>query len=292
MPVRQPFVAGRFYPADPHDCLAELNDCWPESTDAAPLDGAVVGGIGPHAGWVCSGAVMAKVADAIARQRRSAVAIWFGAVHVHTGPEAALYARGRWQTPLGQIEIDEPLARAVLDAVGGIGDEPGPHQFEHSIEVQVPFLQARLEALRIVPIMVPPTPDAARLGAAVGQVCRERAADAIVLGSSDLTHYGPNYDFSPHGVGEAALAWARDVNDRQMIDRMLSLDAEAIVPEAARHLNACGAGAVAATIAACRALGATRAQLLEHTTSHEVLAQRLREPATDAVGYAGIVFLK
>ncbi|MFO0971998.1 MAG: AmmeMemoRadiSam system protein B [Phycisphaerae bacterium] len=85
-----------------------------------------------------------------------------------------------------------------------MGDEPGPHQFEHSIEVQVPFLQARLEALRIVPIMVPPTPDAARLKARRRTGLPGARRDAIVLGSSDLTHYGPNYDFSPHGVGEAA----------------------------------------------------------------------------------------
>ncbi|MFO0971997.1 MAG: AmmeMemoRadiSam system protein B [Phycisphaerae bacterium] len=79
------------------------------------------------------------------------------------------------------------------------------------------------------------------------------------------------------------------MNDRQMIDRMLSLDAEAIVPEAARHLNACGAGAVAATIAACRAPGSD-APSCSNTTSHEVLARPAA--ATDAVGYAGIVFLK
>jgi AmmeMemoRadiSam system protein B len=109
-----------------------------------------------------------------------------------------------------------------------------------------------------------------------------------VIGSTDLTHYGPAFSFTPQGTGAQGMTWAKEVNDRRMIQRMLALDAASILPEAASHQNACGAGAVAATLAAARCLGADRAALLEHTTSREVTGDA---SAQDAVGYAGIVFL-
>ena len=109
------------------------------------------------------------------------------------------------------------------------------------------------------------------------------------LGSTDLTHYGPRYQFTPHGVGPEGLRWAKDVNDRRMLDVMIELREEDAVREAAEHRNACGAGAVAATIAACKAGGANRALVLAHTTSNEVLRARYGD-MEDAVGYAGVVF--
>jgi AmmeMemoRadiSam system protein B len=138
--------------------------------------------------------------------------------------------------------------------------------------------------------MVPVNENASVLGAAVGQACRDFGVDAVFLASTDLTHYGPSYGLTTHGVGPEGLAWAKDVNDRRMIDLILAMRENDAVSEAAANQNACGPGAVAATISACKAYGACRASLLEHTTSYEVLHDRYRELARDAVGYAGIVF--
>ncbi len=288
MPVRSPVVAGRFYPSRAADCRRELEASLPQAGQLPEIAGQVIGGIGPHAGWACSGAVMAMTAEALGRRRGVRAVIVFGAVHVRGVNAAAVYPSGAWEAPLGASKIDEELAGAIVAA--GIAANPEAHQFEHSIEVQIPFVQHYLPEAKIVPIMVPPDDEAHEVGAAVARVCRAADAEVLFLGSSDLTHYGPAYDFMPKGVGAAGLGWAKEHNDRRMIEAMLRMDAAAIVPEAEAHWNACGAGAIAATIAACLESGANEAALLRHTTSYEVLRERLGEPAEDAVGYAGVAF--
>jgi AmmeMemoRadiSam system protein B len=110
------------------------------------------------------------------------------------------------------------------------------------------------------------------------------------IGSTDLTHYGPNYGFLPEGIGQQGLAWAKDVNDRRLIELMRLMKAEEIVREASEHRNACGSGAIAATLAACKLAGAQQGVLLDHVSSQEV-ARSMQYPASDdAVGYAGMVF--
>ncbi|MCK6484221.1 MAG: AmmeMemoRadiSam system protein B [Phycisphaerae bacterium] len=293
MSVRTPVVAGRFYADEEHVCRRDLRDCLPAQADALPKEAIPVGGIMPHAGWMCSGAVAGSVIAAIGARRRPTTVVIFGAVHVYMGPDAAVYARGAWGTPLGMIEIDEPLAARIIEESDGlIRDDRGAHSAEHSIEVEVPFVQHAWPEARLVPIMVQPDERATTIGKTVGRACRAVNADVVFLGSTDLTHYGPSYGFTPEGIGREGLEWARRVNDRRMIDLMLALRADEITHEAMQHHNACGAGAIAATMAACRELGATRADLLTHTTSFEVLFPRFHQPMDDAVGYAGVVFSK
>jgi AmmeMemoRadiSam system protein B len=106
------------------------------------------------------------------------------------------------------------------------------------------------------------------------------------LGSTDLTHYGPGYRFTPVGVGPGTLAWSKE-NDRRIIQLALEMKAENIIPEARSHHNACGAGAIAAAVATARTLGAQKGVLLEHITSYEVRSEGEIE---DFVGYTGIIF--
>jgi len=250
----------------------------------------VAAGIVPHAGWSCSGAVAARVFDEIARRQTPDAVVVFGAIHVPHGSRAAIFDQGAWETPLGLEKIDERLAGRLQGCTGLLDADPHAHDREHSIEVEVPFLQNLLPDSPIVPIMVPVNEQAAPLGAAVGQTCRNYGADVVFIASTDLTHYGPDYDFTPQGVGAAALEWARTVNDRRYIELILALNENEAVPEALLNRNACGGGAVAATLAAAKACGARRAVLLEHLTSHEVLSELGHpEPPRSAVGYAGIL---
>ncbi|MBN2560435.1 MAG: AmmeMemoRadiSam system protein B [Phycisphaerae bacterium] len=296
MMIREPAVAGMFYARDGDECRAELRRCLQRAEEkAAGRDAGadlrnIVGGIVPHAGWICSGAVAAGVFNEIARRQEPGVVVIFGAVHVRHGPRASVFPSGAWETPLGLADVDGRLAERLLGQTGLLDADPHAHEREHSIEVLVPFVQHLLPASRIVPIMVPANDNAATLGTAIGRTCKAYGVEAIFVGSTDLTHYGPSYGFAPKGVGAAGLAWAKDVNDRRMVDLILSLRADDAVGEASASQNACGAGAIAATIAACKACGATRATLLEHTTSYEVLSELVKEPMYDAVGYAGIVF--
>lgn len=295
MMIREPAVAGRFYSVDRAACQSELRECLKRAArpieSAEPLDNEkpILGGIVPHAGWICSGAVAARVFKTIADRRQPAAAVVFGAIHVPHGPTASLFDGGAWETPLGLAEVDARLASRLHGQTGLMEIDPHAHENEHSIEVEIPFIQQLLPNTLIVPIMVPPNNDAAPLGAAIGRTAKSYGADVVFIASTDLTHYGPRYGFMPHGHGGAGLRWAKDVNDRRMIDAIRAMRESEVVDEARANQNACGAGAIAATLAACKACGANRAALLEHTTSYDVLSERFPEPMSDAVGYAAMV---
>ncbi|MBL7141407.1 MAG: AmmeMemoRadiSam system protein B, partial [Planctomycetes bacterium] len=201
---------------------------------------------------------------------------------------------GAWRTPLGDVRVDDRLAGEILSrgaADNLVQANVAAHESEHSIEVQLPLIQHLFPEARIVPILVPGDGRAVALGRLVGEVIRDRRADAVCLGSSDLTHYGPMYGFTPKGMGEAALRWVRDENDRRMLDLIAGLKAEEVVPEAKDHLNACGSGAIAAALAAGRVLGATKGVIVRYTTSFDVMQERMGRADYDAaVGYPGAVF--
>lgn len=311
MPVRQPAVAGHFYPSSDEGCRAEVQAYLSEftssaresptgdpdvGTQAAELRAALdagteqlVGGIVPHAGWICSGAVAAEVLRELTRRPGIETFVMFGAAHRLASDMAALYGQGTWATPLGEIAIDEDLASAVLSASSDIQENESPHAIEHSIEVQLPFVQHLAPGARLLPILVPHMAAGPAIGLAVAEQARLLRREVVFVGSTDLTHYGPRYGFAPKGRGPGGLSWAKNVNDRRMIELVCRMEADQVARQAREHQNACGAGAVAATLAACRRCGATRGVLLRHTTSKEVLAGRYGD-MTDAVGYAGIVF--
>jgi AmmeMemoRadiSam system protein B len=184
--------------------------------------------------------------------------------------------------------VDEELAVAILEAGSGLlVNSPEAHASEHSAEVQVPFIQYLFPKAKILPILIPPEEEAAHAGEVIGQVVSTAQRPIVIVGTTDLTHYGATYyGFAPAGTGEQALEWVRG-NDERVINLILGLQAEEIVAETATHHNACGGGAVAGTVAAARTLGAEKGYLLEYTNSHHVMPQG---PATDFVGYAAVVF--
>jgi AmmeMemoRadiSam system protein B len=288
--VREPVVAGAFYPASPEGCRENLEQMIPHQVDASLLPETIRGGIAPHAGWMYSGRVCGTVFAAIAARAQPATFVLFGASHRRVGLRAALFAEGAWETPLGLVHVDARLARRVLDGTSLIEDDPYPHEAEHSIEVQVPFVQHLFGQARILPILVEPSRHAVEVGQAVARTVQASDANVIYIGSTDLTHYGPSYGFLPKGAGPEGLAWAKDVNDRRVIELMQRLRAEEVVRETAEHHNACGGGAIAATLAACRSAGAQKGVLLSHVNSQEVARSLWQDAGQDAVGYVGMVF--
>ncbi len=287
MPVRSPTVAGMFYQAQETACRRQVADCL---RAGEPLDTKlpILGGVVPHAGWSFSGPTAGCVFASLGAQEAPETVVLFGAVHSWGVTVSSEYGSGSWLTPLGNLSIDEELAQELLRAGGKIVvDRPKAHAGEHSIEVQLPFVKYLFPEARILPIATPPTSVSPLLGRSVARAVRELGRRAVALGSSDLTHYGPRYGFAPVGVGESALQWARE-NDARLLDLAVNLKAEQIVDEARAHHNACGAGAIAASIGYAAELGATRGVLLKYTTSHDVMP--LGRP-TDFVGYGAVVFL-
>jgi hypothetical protein len=288
--IREPIVAGQFYPADGDECRTQLSECLRPGPITIDADARLVGGLVPHAGWSYSGAVAGKVFAALASLRSPKVVILFGGVHRFRGRQAAMFGNGRWETPIGSVTVDERLSERILGHTNLIISDPYAHEQEHSIEVQVPFVKQVFPEAKIVPIMVPPVNTADEVGEAVGRTLRAYEYDALIVGTTDLTHYGPRYGFAPQGIGAEGIQWAKAENDTRFIDLVCSMKMRRLVIEAEERKNACSSGAAAATLAAATALGARRGVLLEHTSSAEVMARRMQAETTDSVGYAGVVF--
>lgn len=281
-PTRPAAFAGRFYPPTADQCR-EMSASWLNPAIATPAVAAVA----PHAGWVYSGSTAALAISSLAAAEPETIVI-FGAVHVLDRNEASLYASGSWDTPFGPMYIDDALARKVAKCPHVVVD-PSIHTQEHSIEVELPLIQSLLPNAKLLPIMVRPGKHAPDLGRYCAAAALDLGRRVGFLASTDLTHYGPMFGFEPAGHGEQGVRWAKEVNDRRFIERVAELDAEAVVPEALQHRNACGAGAVAATIEAALAAGASRHIELRHTSSGEADVRR-GSRGFDSVGYvAGIL---
>jgi len=291
MQTRKPIVAGQFYPGQYNLCVDEIKECLQAQELSESLPDTLVGGIVPHAGWTFSGDLAALVFSAIKQQHEQVnTFVIFGATHGYYGQSPAVYDAGSWITPLGEIVIDDELARAVLETGTAVNDTDA-HKSEHSIEVQVPFIQYLFPGAKILPILAPITENSIELGTAVGGIIGSDEGRKIVcIGSTDLTHYGPRYGFTPAGVGKEALQWAHSVNDKGFIDLVLELDTQGLLDSAAENCSACGPGAAAAVVAVAKKLGKTRGVLLAQTNSNEVMLRKMGATSADSVGYAAIVF--
>ena len=285
--VRMPVRVGQFYEASP--TVLKQTALEYAAGYKPPKDlGTLLGGVVPHAGWIYSGRTAAKVFAALAAAAPETYVL-LGAVHQWFGRKGGAFPSGGWLTPLGELAVDADLASAIVEAAhGSILSSAAAHDMEHSIEVQLPFIQALSPGAKIVPIAVPPVPEAAGMGEAVASAVAKVSKRVMIVASTDLTHYGMDYGTPDHGPLSKAMGWMH-ANDQRVISLMESLKAEQIVSEAQEHFNACGSGALAAATAAARAMGATAGRVLEYTTSAEVLNER---DADRAVGYVGLVFEK
>jgi len=249
----------------------------------------IVAGIVPHAGWVFSGSTALMTFLNVKSSSKPSTFLMYGA-HTQYISKATIISEGEWYTPLGNIAIDEVLAQNLIEEAAGklIAVRQNRDFIDQTVEVPLPFIKYLFPEAQLVPIAVPPDDNAAILGQTLGQAIMKTGKEVAVIGSTDLTHYGSNYyGFAPKGSGEAALKWVKEVNDKGLIDLILTLKAEQIVPEAKKNHSACGGGAIAATVASARELGSTGGTLLHYTTSYDVMP---RGRPSDFVGYAAVVF--
>jgi len=285
--IREPMAAGTFYAGSRGGCEAAARRLIEQAELPGDLPTPLYGGLVPHAGWAFSGRLAATTLKALTTALQPQTIVLLGADHTGRVRMGEVFDSGAWRTPLGDVPVDEALAGELLAEVKLFRSNPQAHGYEHSLEVQIPLLQMLLEDVRIVPVSVPPTEQAVQIGQEVGRKLRDKSA--TVVGSTDLTHHAGHFP-APGGRGEQGVLWTEQ-NDRRMLDLIEKMQAEQIVAEAAAHGNACGAGAVAATVAACRALGAKSGRVLGYTNSYRVIhATHPNEPDDTTVGYASVVF--
>ena len=289
MNIRQPLRAGSFYEASPSSCRHHATKLLDSAEIPKDAPSELCGGLLPHAGWMYSGRLAARTLKTLHAAKPLQTVVLLGADHTGAVAKGEVFDSGVWRTPLGEAQVDEEVAAALLAASDGLRAKPEAHAHEHSIEVQIPILQMLSPESKIVPIGVPPVEVAVEIGRAIGKTLAEKFPDARVVGSTDLTHHGGHFP-APGGRGEQGVKWTV-ANDRRLLDLIEQMAAEKIISEAAAHGNACGAGAVAAAIAACREMGATRGHCIEYTNSYQVIhALYPSDPDDTTVGYASVVF--
>jgi AmmeMemoRadiSam system protein B len=288
--VREPAVAGTFYPGDAGECRERAEAFVRASSTHVDVRDAY-GAIVPHAGWICSGAIAGEAIAALAKQMpRPDVVVVFGAVHTPLPIEfAALPSHERWREPAGDSEVAQEVARRLSEGPGELfAVDDRFHTSEHAVEVELPLIQVAWPGARLLPIEVPLVDDAELIGRTVAKHVEAGGRSAVYLASSDLTHYGPAYRFAPAGVGPGGLAWAKE-NDRRLLRLVTDMAIDRIVPDVRARANACGGGAIVAMLSACRERGATRGEVLRHASSFETLADVAPQRPDNAVGYAAVV---
>ncbi len=265
--MRRPAVAGSFYPRQPEDLKEELEAAFSGASGSEPLP--ILGAVVPHAGYVYSGAVAAEV---YARLPKRETFVLIGPNHRGLGLPVAL-SRDSWMTPLGVVDCDVEMADLLKGSI--IGADESAHLQEHSLEVQIPFLQARFESFKILPICMGLQDEetAVEVGEAVGEAAKSLGRDCTIIASSDFTHYEPQEE-------------ARR-KDARVIEAILRMDVSAVYKTVyGLDLTACGYGPISATITASKILGAETGKLLRYSTSGDVIGD-----FSQVVGYGAIAFI-
>ena len=282
--IRQAVFAGTWYPGSASGCRSEIEKMMTSSTWMPDKFDAHVGGIVPHAGWYFSGGIACDVIRHLSSTIADPdVAVIFG-THMHAAMPVSIMRTGAWETPLGNLPVHEALVEELLRHIPKTRDASHEMTADNTIEVQLPFIKYFWNHVKIVPISAPPDPVSIDVGKSVAAAAMALGLKIVVIGSTDLTHYGPHYGLVLKKNTDDALEWVRRDNDHRMVDAMLSLDPETVIALARNKLNACCAGAAGAAIAAGRTLGAVRGELLTYATSFD------KSPGESFVGYAGIVF--
>ena len=266
--LRLPAVAGRFYPADPKE-LASLirNYAQPEpQLQAISAKACLV----PHAGYMYSGHVAGAVFARVALPKKIIV---LGVRHYPRGEPAAIVSSGAWRTPLGDAPIDEELAGALRRECPLLREDSVAHSTEHSLEVQVPFLQALASGFSFVPVALGTVQfeSLVSIGQGIARVLGS-SKDNVLLTTSDLNHYEDDT--------------TTRVKDHKAIDRLLALDARGLYDTCRNEqISMCGLGPAVAMLTALDVLGAKKSELVKYATSADVSGDR-----SQVVGYAGMIF--
>jgi hypothetical protein len=282
MKIRRPTQAGAFYEGDAEALKTQIENCFlqglgpkkrPEVNKNGPRE--VIGLVCPHAGYMFSGAVAANAYYKLAQDGKPDVAVILGPNHTGYGSGLALMNEGVWRTPLGDVEVDGSTANQIVKEARLVDVNDLAHRFEHSIEVQLPFLQYLYGSeFKFVPIcfQLQDLSSAVEVGKALVEVLASK--NAVIIASSDMTHYEPQENAEAKDL--AALKAVEAMDEKLFYSTIET-----------RHVTACGYGPIAAVMVAAKGLGAKEAKLLCYKSSGDVTGDY-----SSVVGYAAVSFRK
>jgi len=266
--IRFPAVAGRFYPGSQSSLTRELAKLVPGIAAVEKQDAIAV--VSPHAGYIYSGAV---AGETLARVKIPAAVIILGPNHHGHGAAVAVMAAGAWQMPMGDVPINEELAAKLLSLSGLAVEDEVAHRFEHSLEVQVPFLQYLQKDLTIIPIVLSRISCEAclELGKHIAAAIKSYGKPVLIVASTDMTHYESRVSAS--------------AKDQMALEHIERLDPEGLYSTVLdRGISMCGVIPTTTALAAAKELGAGKAEIVRYTDSGETSGD-IRQ----VVGYAGII---
>ena len=265
---RKAVYAGTWYPGTEDSIIKTIDSFLPGKKVAARK---AVGIMVPHAGWLYSGKVAAQV---YASAKIPGIVIMIGPNHTGKGYMVSLSDTDAWNTPCGSVSLDHPLSKRIIELSGGtISLDDSAHAQEHSLEIQLPFLQYFRKDIKIVPITLgTQSPDICRiLGEGIAGAIKESKQEILILASSDMTHY-------------ESLADAKK-KDTLAIEEIIAMQPDKLLQTVSEHdISMCGVAPTAVMLYAAKSLGATKAQLISYDTSGTVTGDN-----KEVVGYAGII---
>jgi AmmeMemoRadiSam system protein B len=288
--IRNAAVAGQFYPGTERSLKQQIEECFLEKRGFGVIP--VVKGIGdnlkgvvvPHAGFIYSGAIASHAYGRLAQQGFADTFIILGPNHTGMGSGVSVMTEGAWKTPLGTVSLDSSLARAI--GTGIVDQDASAHTYEHSIEVQLPFLQyiSQGRSFEFVPVcmMMQDYETVQEVGTTIAKSVQNSKKKIVIIASSDFSHAGFNYQSTPP-QGMRVDEYAQQ-QDALAIKKILGLDPDGLIRTIEEHnITMCGYGPVAAMLVAAKRLGAHKAELLKYGTSYEV------HPDSSCVGYGAII---
>lgn len=284
MNIRRPLLAGTWYPDSPSECVAMIRSFGHRRLET-PLPTKPVASLIPHAGWMYSGRIAFHALEPLAHNAQQIDTIVLFAGHLGISSPPTIMIRGSYWTPFGTIPNDDPLAEALGNAISEVQPEtPDDHSQDNAAEVQFPLIKHLFPNAALLVVGVPPHPVAITIASHVHDIAKRLQRRIVALGSTDLTHYGPNYGWSPHGIGRDAEVWVRNQNDASFISDAVAMQTDGLIQNSLSRRNACCPGAAAAAIRFAHLCNVTEGTLVEHALSSDV------HPSTSFVGYAGIVY--
>ncbi|HIE23086.1 MAG TPA: AmmeMemoRadiSam system protein B [Candidatus Korarchaeota archaeon] len=274
---RPPAVAGQFYPSNPERLLRMIEWTFnnvgfpeipkPNFSGPRKIRGLMV----PHAGYMYSGPTAAKAYQILAEDGAPETFIIIGPNHVGMGGAISIMKEGVWETPLGEVELDSEIGAMIERSCELVEEDPVAHRFEHSIEVQIPFLQAIYgNKFRIVPIMMlaQDLETSKLLGRAISEAISSSGRDAVIIASSDLTHYEPQVEAKRKD--SHVLSAIEKMSENEIYEKVVEL-----------NISMCGYGPVMTMIVGTKLLGGRRIVILDYKTSGDVTGDY-----SAVVGYA------
>jgi len=287
--VRMPAVAGRFYDGDKENLIKTLENCFNDSRGPGEIpkitkgDKKILGLVVPHAGFIFSGPIAAHAYHMLAINGFADIFIILGPNHTGMGSGVSVMTKGFWKTPLGTVPINKNIGENLRKGI--IDEDTSAHNYEHSIEVQLPFLQflAEKAGFSFVPICMAMQDyeTSKEVGEIIADAIKKQDKKVVIIASSDFSHAGFNYmSMPPENMRVDEYAKSQDI---LAIDQILKLNPRGLIDKVQeKNITMCGYGAVAAMLVAAKKLGGFRAELLKYGTSYEV------HPSTSCVGYGAI----